>query len=61
MQQHIEQGVFLEKRGGKVFQVFDQAVIRLRPVHGEVEAVFVTRRGVGKITAIGAIGDHKQL
>ena len=61
MQQHIEQGVFLKEGSGKVFQVFDQTVIRLRPVHGEVVAVFVARRGVGKITAIGAVGNDKQL
>ena len=61
MQQHIEQGVFLEKGGGKVFQILDQTVIGLRPVHGEVEAVLVAPSGVGKITAIGAVRNHKQL
>ncbi|MNJ62699.1 hypothetical protein D3C77_585500 [compost metagenome] len=61
MQQHIEQSVFLKERSGKVFQIFDQAVIRLRPIHGEVEAVFVALGGVGKITAIGAVGNDKQL
>jgi len=60
-QQDTEQGVFLEKGGGKVLQVLNQAVIRLRPVHGEVEAVFVALGGVGKVTAVRAVGNHKQL
>ncbi|MNF59031.1 hypothetical protein D3C84_406110 [compost metagenome] len=61
VQQHIKQGVLLEKGGGKVFQILDQAVIRLRPVHGEVEAVLVALGSVGKVTAVGAVGDHEQL
>ena len=60
-QQHLEQRVFLKEGGREVLQVLDQAVVRLRPVHGEVVAVFVALRGVGKVTAVGAIGNHKQL
>ena len=61
MQQHIEQGVLLEKGCSKVLEVFQQAIISFRPVHGEVEAVFVALGGIGKITAIGAVGNHKKL
>ncbi len=61
MQQHIEQGVLLEEGGREVLQILDQAVVRFRPVHGEVEAVLVALRGVGEITAVGAISNHKQL
>ena len=61
MQQHPEQGVFLEKRCGKVFQVFDQAVIGLRPVHGKVETVFVAFCGIGKITCIRPVRNHENL
>ncbi len=61
MQQHIEQRIFLKESRGKVFQVFNQAVIGLRPVHGEVVAVFIALGGVGEITAIGAVGNYKQL
>ena len=53
--------MFLKESRGKVFQVFNQAVISLRPVHGEVEAVFITLGRVSKIAAIGAVRDHKQL
>ena len=41
MQQHIQERVLLEKGGGEAFQVFDQAVVDLCPVHGEVKAVFI--------------------
>ena len=61
MQQHIEQRVLLQEGGRKVLQVFDQAVIRLRPVHGEVKTVFVALGGVGKVAAVGAVRNHKQL
>ena len=60
-QQHLEQRVFLKERGREILQVLDQAVVRLRPVHGEVVAVFVALRGVGKVTAVSAVGNHKQL
>ena len=61
VQQHIEQRVLLEKGSREVLQVLDQAVVRLRPVHGEVEAVFIALGGVGKVTAVRAVGNHKQL
>ena len=51
----------MEKSRCNVLQVFEQGVIGLRPVHGEVEAVFVALGGVGKVAGIGAVGDHKQL
>ncbi len=53
MQQHIEQGVFLKESGRKVFQVFNQAVIGLRSVHGEIKAVLITLCSIGEITAVG--------
>ena len=52
---------FLKKRSGKVFEIFNQAVISLCPVHGEIKTVFVALGGVGKITAIRTVGNHKQL
>ena len=61
MQQHIQQGIFLEERCRKVLQVFDQAVILLRPVHGKVETVLVAPGGVGKITTVGSVGNDKDL
>ena len=61
VQQHIQQRVLLEESGREVLQVFDQGVIRPCPIHGEVEAIFVALGGVGKVAAIGAVGDHKQL
>ena len=61
MQQHVEQRVLLEEGGREILQVLDQRVVRLRPVHGEVEAVLVALGGVGKVTAVGAVGDHEQL
>ena len=61
VQQHLEQGLLLEEGGREVLQVQNPAVVRLRPVHGEVEAVFVALRGVGKVARVGAVGNHKQL
>ena len=60
-QQHAEQGIFLEKSGGKVLQVFDQTVVGLCPVHGEVKAVFVAPGGIGEVAGIRAVGDDKDL
>ncbi len=53
--------MLLEKRGGEVLQVFNQRVVGLRPVHGEIKTVFIPLRGIGKVTGIGAVGYHKQL
>ena|GEM_PF-2223547 len=61
LQEHFQQRVFLEKGRGKVFQVFDQRVVRLRPVHGEVEAVFIPLRRIGKVATVRAIRDHEKL
>ena len=61
MQQYINEGVLLQEGRGEVFQVFNQGVVGLRPVHGEVKAVFVALRGVGKISRISAVRDHEQL
>ena len=61
VKQHIKQGLLLKERGREVLQIFNQAVVRLRPVHGEVVAVFVALRGVGKVAAVSAIGNHEHL
>lgn len=61
MQQHFKQGVLLKESGGKVFQVFNQAVVGFCPVHTEIEAVFVALGGISKIAAIGAVRDNKHL
>ena len=53
--------MFLEEGGSEVFQIFDKTIVRLRPVHGEVKAVFIACGGIGKVARISAIGDHKQL
>jgi len=53
--------MFLEKGRGKVFEVFYQCIIGLRPVHGEVEAVFIPLGGIGKVAGVGAVGNDKQL
>ena len=53
--------MFLEEGGGKVLQVLNQSVIRFRPVHGEIKAVFIPFSGAGKIPGIGTVGYHKQL
>ena len=51
----------LQEGGSKVLQVLDQFVVRLGPVHGEVEAVLVALGSVGEIAGIGTVGDHKNL
>ena len=61
LQKHLQQSVLLEKRRRKILQVFDERIVRLRPVHGEVEAVLVSLYRVGKVSAIRAIGDHEKL
>ncbi|CAH0183788.1 hypothetical protein SRABI106_01161 [Rahnella aquatilis] len=53
--------MFLEKGRGKVFEVFYQRIVGLRPVHGEVEAVFIPLGGIGKVAGVGAVGNDKQL
>jgi type I restriction enzyme M protein len=61
VQQHIEQGVLLEEGSREIFQVEDPAVVRLSPIHTEIKAVFIARRGVGKIARIRAVRNHKEL
>src|SRR5690554_5731634 len=60
-QQHLQQRAPLEESRGKVLQILDQPVIRLRPVHGEIEAVLVAFGGIGEVAGIGAVGNHEQL
>jgi hypothetical protein len=53
--------VLLEKRRRKVLPALDQRVVRLRLVHGEVEAVLVALRSIGEVGAVGAVREHEQL
>ena len=61
LQQHTEQGVFLKKGSGKVFEIFDEAVIGFGPVHRKVEAISIALGGVGKVAGIGAVGNNEEL
>ena len=60
-QQHFQQSVSLKEGGGEVFQILDQAVVSLCPMHGEVKVVLVPLGGVSKVAGISTIGNHKQL
>ncbi|SAA85301.1 Uncharacterised protein [Klebsiella pneumoniae] len=53
--------MFLEERGRKVSQVFNQCIVRPRPVHGEIETVFIPLCGIGKVTGIRPVGNHEEL
>ncbi len=52
IKQNVQQSVFLEEGRREVFEVFNQGVIRPRPVHGEIEAVFIPLCGIGKVTGV---------
>jgi len=53
--------VLLQESRREVLEVFDQTIVGLRPVHGEVKTVLVALSSVGKITAVSAVRDHKKL
>ena len=60
-EEDVEQGVFLKEGRRKVFQIFDQFIVCLGPVHGEIEAVLIAFGGVGKVAAVGAVGNDEDL
>lgn len=60
-QQHLQKRVFLEESGCEVLQVFEQSVIRHRPVRGEVDAVFIASGSVGDITCLSAVRNDEKL
>ena len=60
-QQDAEQGVFLQKSGGEILQILDGVIIRLRPIHGEIKAVFIALGGIGEIARVRAVGNHEDL
>ena len=53
--------MFLEERGRKVSQVFNQCIVRPRPVHGEIETIFIPSSRIGKVTGIRSVRYHKHL
>ena len=53
--------MLLEESGGKVLQVLNQSVIRFRPVHGEIKAIFIPFSGTGKVPGISPVGNHEEL
>ena len=61
MQQNAQQYAFLQERGGKVFQILNRMIVRPRPIHREIEAVFVALGGVGEIARVRAVGNHENL
>ena len=61
MQQNAQQYAFLQERGGKVFQILNRIIVRPRPIHREIEAVFVALGGVGKIARVRTVGNDEDL
>ena len=61
VQQYAQEGILGEKGYGEIFEVFDEAIVRGRPVHGEIEAVFIALDGIGEIARIGAIANDEDL
>ena len=53
--------MLLEESGGKVLQVLNQGVVRFRPVHGEIKAVFIPLSGTGKVPGISPVGNYEEL
>ena len=51
----------MEEGSRKVFQVFDEHVVCLCPVHRKVKAVFVALHGVGEIAGVGSVRDDEYL
>jgi hypothetical protein len=44
-----------EKSCGEIFQVFDQSIVCLCPIHGKVKTVFISLGSIGKIAAISTV------
>ena len=53
--------MFLQKGGGEILQILDGVIIRFRPIHGEIKAVFIALGGIGEIARIRAVGNHEDL